>query len=162
MKPLERINWNDERVSKFGCFGRESMEHLKRELVDAIYDEDACDIEARQREFKDKRDNGGEIEVVAYNRIILKPAMFAELDDVKCELEEQNLLSGDPGTNWEEFTPEGLAETKAAYDAFVATFIKNYQVWACEPAAIIVVPVKELYDEAGETEREEWFGEGGE
>lgn len=155
---LPRIHWNDPSVAKFDAVGREGKELLHSELSEAIYDDD-LDWKEESKKLCALRDSGGSLEIIAHKRIVLKPEMFRDLDDIKYELEEQHCLSGDDGTNWEEFTPEGLAEVKAAYDAFVSTFIKHYHVWACEPAAVIVVPVKELYDEADALAREECFGE---
>ena len=155
---LPRINWGDPSVKEFEAFGRDGKEELSLELIDAIYDDD-LDWSEESKKLCTLRDSGGSLEITAYRRMLLKPEMFESVEDIAYDLEDRHALGAEPGFRFKAFTEEGLAEVKAAYDAFVAAFIKNYNVWACEPAAVIIVPVKELYDEADASTREECFGE---
>ena len=155
---LPKLNWNDPKVAEFDAFARDGKDDVSIELIDAIYDDD-LDWTEESKRLCALRDSGGSLEIVAYRRMVLKPEMFEDIEDIQCTLEERYAIGPENGAKWTCFDPDGLAEVKTAYDAFVSAFIKHYKVWACEPVAVIVVPVKELYDEADDTTREEFFGE---
>jgi hypothetical protein len=155
---LPKINWDDPRVKGFEAFGRDGKEELSLELIDAIYDDD-LDWSEESKKLCELRDSGGSLEITAYRRMVVKPEMFDPVEDIAYDIEERHALGAEPSSRFDTFTDEGLAEVKAAYDAFIAAFIKNYHVWACEPVAIIIVPVKELYNEVDASTREERFGE---
>lgn len=158
MAQLPRLDWNDPSVAGFDAFGREHQEHLDAEIIDAIY-LSSLDWEIELARLRGMRDRGESLEIYAYNRKTIDASIFESLEDIQCDLEDRNDLAPEPQENWKAFTDEGRAEVQAAYDAFVAAFVKNYQVWACEPVAIVAVPVKELYDEAGKLELEYFWGE---